>query len=371
MKKTVKFPFKIESGSHPGMTGKKNEDRCLTTTYLAGEKQIPCVLSVLCDGIGGHHAGEVAAEMGVSIITESITAGDPDNPLKTIQSAVTKASHAIYQASLSDEQKSRMGATCAIAWLIGDRLNTANLGDSRIYLLRQGHLVQLTTDHTWVQEALDAGLITADLTDEHPNAHVIRRYLGSKIAPVPDFRLWVFEGEEDADAIQNQGMEIRQGDILLLCSDGLTDLVTDQEILEIVQANPLTEVPDILIQLANKRGGYDNTTVVLIESPPKRGFIPRVPKKKGWVAGCFGGLILLVTLLTAVILGISYFDGRFSEQATPTPILTQTLPVDLQTPHMVNTSTTSPTPTSTGFKTPNLATPQYTITPWPTHTKAP
>ena len=264
-----------------------------------------------------------------------------------------------------------MGATCAITWLIGDRLYTANLGDSRIYLLRQGHIVQLTTDHTWVQEALDAGVITGESIDENPNAHVIRRYLGSKKPPKPDFRLWYFENEKDEDAIQNQGLKINPGDILLSCSDGLTDLVTDAEILEIIQSNPISDVPDVLVALANERGGFDNITVVVVESPARKQLLPISTKKEGWVAGCLGGLILLVALLAAVILGICFLNGRFQTDTTPTPSVTQSLPTGIQDQLITSSPTSTSSPIDTEIIPTDFLGAENTITPWPTHTQLP
>ena len=370
MKNTQKYAFKIESATHPGITGKQNEDRYGSTMFLAGEKRIPCLLSVLCDGIGGHHAGEKAAEMGVSIITEVITGSDPTDPLAAIQAAVTTASEAIFRTSLTDAKFSGMGSTCAVAWLIGDQLYTANLGDSRIYILRRGQIIQLTTDHTWVQEALDAGVINGDDYEGHPNAHVIRRYLGSKSPPEPDFRLWYFAGEQDSDAFQNQGMKIKPGDTLLLCSDGLTDLVADHEIFEAVQSNPLTQVPDMLIELANQRGGYDNTTVVLIQSQPKNELIKN-SKKRQVAAGCFGGLILLITVIAAVVLVVCFLNGRLQQDSYPTPTPTMAIDPGLLEPSGDISPTLSPTTTSSSSNSTEFMPPQYTITPWPTHTPAP
>ncbi|MEA3327591.1 MAG: protein phosphatase 2C domain-containing protein, partial [Chloroflexota bacterium] len=225
----------IQAASHEGTRGKQNEDRYAVTPFLTGGiEKIPTVLAVVCDGIGGHRAGEVAAEMGVSIITEAITAGDSDQPIETMKQAIICASNAIYKASQADLGRSGMGATCACTWVINDQLYTANLGDSRIYLLRANHLIQLTTDHTWVQEALDAGLISHKDRMDHPNAHVIRRYLGSQKASEPDFRMWVFEEESAEEALSNQGLTLQPGDLLVLCSDGLTDLVSDVEIRKVL-----------------------------------------------------------------------------------------------------------------------------------------
>ncbi len=359
MIKTDKSHLTISAASHPGMRGKQNEDRYRLTHFMTGRKaKAPATLAVLCDGIGGHRAGEVAAEMGVSIITETIAAGNARHPLKAMEKAITRASDEIYAASKSDRGRSGMGATCACSWVIGDRLYAANLGDSRIYLLREGRFFQLSTDHTWIQEALEAGIISDDEGNNHPNAHVIRRYLGSKKTPEPDFRLWVFEGENDADARSNQGLRLRPGDILMLCSDGLTDLVSDAEIRDVILGNPLQQAPDLLIELANQRGGHDNTTVVLLQTPLKK----TKGLRRRWVLGCLAILAAVSVLAAALLLGLRWWGTRVN-QPEPTPSISVTLPASTQTPLLTATLTPTPTEAITPL--------QPSITPWPTDTLSP
>ncbi len=359
MIKTEKSHLTISAASHPGMRGKQNEDRYRVTHFLTSRKdKTPSTLAVLCDGIGGHRAGEVAAEMGVSIITDTIAGASARQPLKTMAKAITRASDEIYEASRTNRGRSGMGATCACAWVIGDHLYTANLGDSRIYLLREGHFFQLSTDHTWIQEALDAGIITDGEGDNHPNAHVIRRYLGSKNTPEPDFRLWVFDGEKGADARGNQGLRLKSGDVLMLCSDGLTDLVSDEEIRDIILENDLLQVPDILIDLANRRGGHDNTTVILMETPPKR----KWGRRRRWVLGCLVTLAVISLLIVALLYGLRWRSGRM-DQPEPTPSISVTILTSTQT--VIPSATLTPAPTE------DFTPPQPSITPWPTDTFSP
>ena len=186
----------------------------------------------------------------------------------SLKSAVSEASDAIASHSASNEELKGMGATCAIAWIIGDKLHTAYVGDSRIYLMRGGRIQQVTIDHSWVQEALEKGIITPEMARDHPNVHVIRRYLGSPVPPDPDFRLNLFDGEGAQHTENNQGTQLQPNDVLLLCSDGLTDLVWNDEILEIVRSkSTLKEATRALVDLANERGGHDNITVILIGAP--------------------------------------------------------------------------------------------------------
>jgi serine/threonine protein phosphatase PrpC len=180
-----------------------------------------------------------------------------------------------------------MGATCACVWIEGNRLYTAYIGDSRIYLIRDGKIQRLTVDHTWVQEAIEKGVITPEQARDHPNVHVIRRHLGSVELPDVDFRLRLSGEDNDEQARKNQGTRLKIGDVLLMCSDGLTDLVWDDEILRLVTTrNALKSAAHDLVEQANERGGYDNITVVLIGVPKERP--PEPPKKKGFFQDLLG-----------------------------------------------------------------------------------
>jgi protein phosphatase len=204
-----------------------------------------------------------------------------------------------------------MGATCACAWVIKDRLYTASVGDSRIYLVRNQKIRQLTIDHTWVQEALDHGALTPDQARNHPNVHVIRRYLGSEQPVEPDFRLKLEAGESDSQAERNQGFRLRRGDRLLLCSDGLTDLVEDEEIRAALQTNQLDAAVQYLINLANHRGGHDNITVVALHVQGQPAGARQERLSRLVILGCGGAaFIVLVALIAAVLLGL-YFTRPF------------------------------------------------------------
>ena len=363
--------FETATASHAGMKGKQNEDRfSVTHFWIDRKKRKPSTLVVLCDGIGGHRAGEVAAEIGVRVITECVAEGDPNEPLRTLEEAVNWANQAIYAASTSDQGRLGMGTTCACAWILDGRLFTVNLGDSRIYLLRDGHIVQMTTDHTWVQEALDAGILTDLAQSEHPNAHVIRRYLGSEKPPEPDFRLWFFEDEGDDEALANQGLQLMPEDILLVCSDGLTDLVSDEEIQEVVLSLPLDQSPDRMISLANTRGGHDNTTVVLLRMPKGTRKLNVTGGKKRLLLGCLAVLIFLSVLLAAVFFGLRWWRG-ISDDAEPwMPTATLVRELNGLTATPAENLTPEPTWTLT-LEVLDETPPSVTRTPWPTNTTGP
>lgn len=373
MIKTEQVYLKIEAETHPGVTGKQNEDRYGVATFLTGsESEIPSVVAVLCDGIGGHRAGEIAAAMGVSVIMETLGASDSLQPLEIMTGAIHRANQTIYQASQAEEGRAGMGATCAVAWVIGSRLYTANLGDSRIYLLRDGHIIQLTTDHTWIQEALDAGIISPEDGEEHPNAHVIRRYLGAKRPPQPDFRLWYFEGEGDAEALDNQGLQLQPGDIVLLCSDGLTDLMTDEEIRKVILSNPLGEVPARLIETVNNRGGHDNTTLILLEYPREKRKMLTVRPKRRWLAGCLMALAVISLLIVAVLLKTRSRDNDgLDQEGQPVPTFNEIFPTATAALQRTSTSLPSDIPTSSPDALTEGANSGPTMTPWHTDTGVP
>jgi protein phosphatase len=364
MIRTVRAHLNVEAQTHAGMTGKNNEDRYAVASFVLDKKdKIPVLFAVLADGIGGHRAGEVAAELAVNHIMQVVAQSDGHHIRQTIEEAVVEASEAIAAHSESNKNLKGMGATCAAAWIVGDKLHTAYVGDSRIYLMRGGRIQQLTVDHTWVQEAIDRGVLTPEEAREHPNVHVIRRYLGSPTPPDPDFRLKLFNDEGDQNAENNQGLQLLPNDILLLCSDGLTDLVWNDEILEIVRSKPsLKEASRALVELANSRGGHDNTTVILISAPSDFKLIGRKNANLlPWILGGLIGVFLVFAAASVLALGI----WQWSVSPTPTPTFTLT-------------STQTPTPafTATSRATlpvlPTLSLPiAPTYTPWPTNTGVP
>jgi PPM family protein phosphatase len=160
-----------------------------------------------------------------------------------------------------------MATTIAAAWVVGRRLYTATVGDSRIYLMLDGRLHQASIDHTWVEDAVERGLLTREQARYHPNAHVLRRHLGSMQDPEPDQRLRL--GEEDTASAVHQGLELKDGDAVVLCSDGLSDLVEADEIQDALRHKRLDQSVKELIDLARKRGGHDNITVAVLRMSGK------------------------------------------------------------------------------------------------------
>jgi serine/threonine protein phosphatase PrpC len=364
MIRVTRAHLNVDAQTHAGMTGKNNEDRYAVASFVLDQRdRIPVLFAVLADGIGGHRAGEVAAELAVNHLMQAVARSDGRRIRETIEDAVTEASDAIAAHAGANENLKGMGSTCATAWIVGDKLHTAYVGDSRIYLIRSGRIQQLTVDHSWVQEAIDKGILTPEAARQHPNVHVIRRYLGSPTPPEPDFRLKLFNDEGDQHAENNQGLQLLPSDILLLCSDGLTDLLWNDEILEVIRSKPsLKEASRALIEIANSRGGHDNITVVLISVPPNFKLVIR--KNINWMPWIIGGIIgavLLVGVASVLALGLLARNGS----ATLTPTITSTI-----TPTQTPLVTASPPPTMTIL--PTLSLPiAPTYTPWPTNTRTP
>ncbi len=305
----------IAAATHPGMKGKSNEDRYSISAYRFNlDGRTPTVLALLADGIGGHRAGEVAAQLAVEHINRYVAESLLSQPAQVLKQALTYANQVILDHSKKDPSLAGMGTTCVCAWVIGDQLYATSVGDSRLYLQRGSKLMCLTTDHTWIQEALAQGSLTPDQVKGHPNAHIIRRFLGSMNTINPDLRLRLSPNESDAQTVANQGLHLLPGDRLILCTDGLTDLVKDGEILNILSTGQLEKSPSRLIDLANQRGGHDNITVVMLEvpqpahltrplrvSPASEGV--RVPKgQRPVVSWLMVGLLLMAILLMLLLL---------------------------------------------------------------------
>lgn len=366
MIKTEQAHLYVAADSHKGMKkGKINEDRYAVSSFKFNEADdTPVLFAIVADGIGGHLAGEVAAEMVVNYVSQAVADSNGENPLETIAIAVDAANEAIVALAEAEENKQGMGSTCVCVWIVDNHLYAGYIGDSRLYLMRGATIQQVSNDHTWIQEAIDKGIITPEQARNHPNVHVIRRYIGSSPAPDVDFRLRTAPNQSDDAMINNQGIPLQGGDTLLLCSDGLTDLVWNDEILEIVRSNKtLKNAAQALIELANERGGHDNITVVLVG-------VPESEKKKnekklplGWlIAGAVGLLALL-----AFGIGFLWYLFRpviFPISETPTPIVQPTdaliLPSETPVPPTV-TLAPSMTPTQRPTQGP-------TYTPWPTNT---
>jgi len=253
----------------PGSKGRLNEDAFDITAFtLSEDDDTPVLLAIIADGIGGHKAGEIASKIAVATIISSVAESDGTDPLWILKSALLEANHSITSEAETDDSKKGMGSTVACALVIDTALYIATLGDSRLYLVRDNVIQQLNLDHTWVQEALEVGVITSEEARSHPRRHLIRSYLGSSDPIHPDLRLYMNSEENQEQAKANQGLPLVPGDQVLICTDGLTDLVDDEEILEIIEGeDSKDEQLQKMVDLANQRGGHDNITAVVLQAP--------------------------------------------------------------------------------------------------------
>jgi len=220
--------------------------------FAAGMLPGGAAYAVVCDGMGGANGGNVASSTAVEIISKEIVSGydenfDGDGIKKLIESAMFRANTEVFEKSRKDPLLFGMGTTVVAAVMSGGFVTVANAGDSRAYLIGDG-IRQLTHDHSIVQEMLENGKITSDEAITHPQKNIITRALGV---------------EENLDIDFNR-MELADGNAVVLCTDGLTNLVADEVILSAVKEKRPAGCAEELVKMANDNGGNDNITVVVI-----------------------------------------------------------------------------------------------------------
>lgn len=242
--------------SHVGRQRQHNED-----AFLVDDK---AKLFLVADGMGGHAAGEIASRIAVDSISEFIlqTVEDEgtwphayDEHLKRstnrLMAALKLANTRVLDAMRKDARLRGMGTTVVASLVDENTVSVAHVGDSRAYMVRDSRLSRITNDHSWVFEQVQAGMLTEAEAEKHPLRNVITRALGGALSVTP-------EANE---------IECRPGDVYLLCSDGLTGMVPEDEILRIISEHEnLEEACQTLINVANERGGYDNVTAVLLKT---------------------------------------------------------------------------------------------------------
>ncbi len=244
------FSLDFALKTHPGLVRPLNED--------AIGADPSCGLFVLADGLGGYNAGEVASVMAISSVLERLASAidtfDEDEgaftPDEAIYDTVTDINAGIYNAALNSTAFEGMATTLVIGWFLGGRLWVAHTGDSRLYRYRDSMLEQLTRDHSFSQELLDAGMVTEEEARSLPAKNLVTRALGA--------------GADIEPEIDN--VDVLAGDIILLCSDGLTEMVGSYEIEGLLSINEedMHETARRLVDLANESGGRDNISVILV-----------------------------------------------------------------------------------------------------------
>lgn len=239
--------------SDTGQSRQKNEDSYLVADRLG--------LYAVADGMGGHQGGARASSLALEVLEasvaelatadmeeESVQLAPPILPATALMRLATrKASAAVYREALAEPRLEGMGTTVTAMLCEKGRMHLAHVGDSRAYLFRDERLKQLTEDHSWTAEQVRIGAMTEIEAEHSQFRHVITRSVG-------------YESDVNVDC---QGVVIQSGDCFLLCSDGLTNHVDDEEIEEIMRRNWYRRLPSVLVDLANERGGNDNITVVV------------------------------------------------------------------------------------------------------------
>lgn len=210
-------------------------------------------LFIVADGMGGHAAGEVASEMAVQILSRDLAGVldlRGDAVVDRVVTVLKQANRAIFERAMTEVDKQGMGTTASVLMLARNRYLIGQVGDSRVYLLRDGALRQLTKDHSYVQEQVDAGYLTPEQARYHPYGNVITRCVGASEEVEPDV----------------YGGEVRKGDLFLVASDGLTGMVDDRRLQQLLlaRAEP-RRVVDALVAEANGRGGLDNITAIVVQ----------------------------------------------------------------------------------------------------------
>lgn len=211
----------------------------------------------VADGMGGHAGGEIASELALTSLKKYLKANLKKNQNKTQQlrnilaESVSQANAAVHEKGKNTPKLNGMGTTLTAALIDDKHLTIANVGDSRGYLISDGVIKQITVDHSWVSEQVAAGLMSETQAKVHPRRNVITRSIGTS-------------SHVNVDVFREN---IKSGDIVLLCSDGLYPLVSDQEILSNINDRDIEKACDSLIDLANNRGGPDNITVVIAKMP--------------------------------------------------------------------------------------------------------
>ncbi len=249
-----KFNVVFSAKSDIGLVRTENQDSFgifpeenSASDYPAGQ------LFIVADGMGGHQGGKDASSLAVKTVKEEFFSSTLEEGV-ALKEAIEKANHAIFSKTGKKYEFSRMGTTCSALVIKNEKVVIGHVGDSRIYRIENNHLVQLTNDHTKVQEMLREGILTPEEARNYPSKSVLARALGI---------------DETVKVDVTDDLKLKRGQIYILCSDGLSR-VSNKEILSIVQHSTPSDACDQLIEIANERGGKDNITVVVIKIDPQQ-----------------------------------------------------------------------------------------------------
>jgi protein phosphatase len=352
-----------------GQTRSRNQDFVAIEIPSGETLWTKGALYLVADGMGGYQAGEVASQQAGQTLIDEYYADPQTDVAASLDQATQRANTAVYYKAQSDLKLVGMGTTIVAAVVRGAQVHIANVGDSRAYLLRGKTVEQITKDHSFVQEQVDADILTPEAARTHPQRNIITRALGHQLEITVD----VFE------------TQLVPGDVLLLCSDGLSGLVRDEEMADILRHHSLPQAIVHLIETANRRGGPDNISAVLVQAlqpdptqqtavqiepgdpilttAPTRPLAAPIPppstvptgrqRRSFW--GIFGGIALATTIL--VLISLFALNGYDNQQPTLTP-----------SPTLSPTTTSTSEPAIVPTLEPTQTPPQPTNTPAPTST---
>lgn len=237
---------KSDAKTNVGLQRKLNQDMCFTSDSPIGRLQN---LYIVADGMGGHNAGDLASRYTVDIMIENIRSSQKNKPEDILREAIEAANRYVRKKASERVELRGMGTTVVAATFIGKHMLVANVGDSRLYIVGK-EIEQITVDHSLVEEMVKMGGLDRSSARNHPDKNIITRAIGAKDTVVPDFFHRFLE----------------EGELVLLCSDGLTNMVEDDRIKEIVMGNgSVSEKVDRLVDEANNNGGKDNISAIVID----------------------------------------------------------------------------------------------------------
>ena len=279
-------------------TGRKRDEN---QDYFGAYENTPYGdLWVVCDGMGGASGGRTASVLAVEAVRETLLKPGQKDPVAVLLDAIGHANSKVYERSQADPKLSGMGTTLVALLIQNGQAFVAHVGDSRVYLHRDGHLQRLTKDHTMVQEMLDEGLLTATQAEDHPDSHIITRSVGI--------------GDQVKVDIDKEAFSVREGDRWVLCTDGLTGQVSDELICSVVADLSPAKASRTLVNMANETGGPDNITIQVVE----------IRSASSW-SDLFAGIVQKMTrrhllvaagTLIVILIGLVWLAGLSDTEVT-------------------------------------------------------
>ncbi len=323
-------PILAKGYSHFGKAeGRYYEDRIKVEKQISTRGGLSFALGIVADGIGGENAGERAAALtvdGVFEYCQNSTENNISDLPRILKGALEKVNAEVFREAQQQRAKKNMGSTAAVAAICNKQLYIANVGDSRIYLVRGKKITQLTVDHTWERDVVQAGKLSPTEAARHPRRDELVRSIGYAASIKVDLGLYI-DGSNltETDATQAQGLQLLPGDKVLICSDGLIKsvpkgrghFVESPEIVEIVTHSPNEDAPKQLVQKALDRNVDDNVSVIVMEVPGGKQYF-RIPVKSR------AYIIIIVAVLVVGILGLVLATHVNSTPPPPPPLPTVT-----------------------------------------------